>query len=140
MVGNWYFHSSLETGREVTCPKHYQKRGAEQEGNFNFQTSIMPLFKTNLPLGAPGTSKVVSVGQGRKNQCISVMPWQAVGRATVWLQGLASQSQAVMIAMPPPLCLLPLLSPRDTGYDQHGKSLIIYFTCLSIGENPKTSR
>lgn len=56
------------------------------------------------------------------------MPWQAVGRAAVWLQELASHSQAVMITTFS-LCLLPLLSPIDKGYDQHEKSLIIWFTC-----------
>lgn len=117
-----------------------------QEGNFHFQTSITPLFKTNLPLGAleraPGTSEAVSGGQGREDQYSPGMPWQGLGRAVAWLQRLASQSQAVMMAVPPSLRLLPLPTPRDTGYDQHGKSLISY-QYLSLawnsGENPKTS-
>lgn len=88
-----------------------------QEGNFHFQTSITPLLnsKTNLPLGAleraPGTSEAVSGGQGRENRYTPGMPWQAVGRATAWLQGLANVGVMCcdVRCATPSLCLPPLL-------------------------------
>lgn len=138
VVGNYYFHGSSETGREATWSRHDQKHVAEQEGNFHFQTSITPLFKTNLPLGAlehaPGTSEVVSGGQGRENQYTPGMPQQAVGEGSCVSARAGRSKPSCDDHRATPLGLLPLLSPRDMGYDQRGKSLIIYFTCLEHGE------
>lgn len=97
----------------------------DQEGNVHFQTT-MAVFKSktnfsvlwSMPLAQAGWSQVA------KAESTNTL------RAVVCLQGLSSQSQALLIPVPPSLCLVPLLSPRDTGCTQHGKSLIILLTAV----------
>lgn len=129
LVFPWFFGNCERSNLSQVCARI--RRGISV---FRLLSCLCFSSKTNLPLHAlelsPGTSEAVWGGQGREDQYTPGMTQQAVGRAAVWLQGLASQSQAVIITIPSSLCLLHLLSPTDTSYEQHGKSLIVSFTCL----------